>query len=526
MSFVSLYFLAFLAVVFIVYFTVPKRGQWIVLLAASYVFYLFSGAGAVFFILFTTIITFFTGVFIGKVNDQQASAFADGKGILTQAEKKQIKGAMTKKKKMILAAALLAIFCVLFFLKYFGTIAGFLNLFSEGNEIKILLPLGISFYTFQSAGYIIDVYRGKYAPDKNFAKFALFVSFFPQIVQGPISRYDQLAHQLFEPHSFHYREFKFGAQRALWGFFKKMVIADRAAILVNQVVGNYQNYAGFQTGIAMLFYTIQIYADFSGGMDISIGITQSMGMKMTENFRRPYFATSIQDYWRRWHITLGAWMKDYVFYPISISKAFSKLGKFTRKMFGNHLGKLLPTCLAMLIVFFLVGEWHGASLKYVAYGLYNGVLIILGILLTPLLKNANEKKFHIKTERFRFRLLLTLGTFILIWIGKYFAPAPSLTAALKMLQSTFSTFNSAVLFDGSLFDLGLDRSNFILFWIAVAVLFIVSVLQEKGYKIRDAIEKKHIVFRWTIYFTAIFTILIFGVYGSAYNAGDFIYMKF
>ena len=338
MSYISITFLAFVCVMFLLYFLLPKRMQWVVLLIGSYVFYIAAGWKFVPFLVLTTVTVFLVGLWLGKTNDSYKADLAARKESLTREEKTVLKNRYIRKKRWILASGLILNFGVLAFLKYFNFFAenvtalfGKLHMDASVPQLELLLPLGISFYTFQAMGYLIDVYRGKYAPDRNLAKFALFVSFFPQIVQGPISRYDQLAHQLYAPHKFDYTRFKHGVELILWGYFKKLVIADRAAILTSYVLQNRADFAGLEIAVTVLVFMAQVYADFSGGMDISIGIAECCGIEMVQNFRRPHFAKSIAEYWRRWHITLGSWMKDYVLYPISLSKAFAKLGKKTRK---------------------------------------------------------------------------------------------------------------------------------------------------------------------------------------------------
>lgn len=390
MAFVSGSFLVFLFLVFAVYFLTPKKYQWVILLLASYIFYAFSGVKLLFFLVLTTMVTFLTGRLLGSVNQQTSQYLAAQKKSLSREEKKEYKNGQTTKKRRILFCAVLVNLGILIFLKYFNFLAGNVNsvisLFGSDAKIPVLnllLPLGISFYTLQSIAYVVDVYRGKYEPDGNIAKFALFMSYFPQIVQGPIARYDQLAHQLYESHKFEYNRVTQGAQLILWGFIKKLVIADRLAVIVNPIFDNYQNYGGILLFIAAAGYGFQVYADFSGGMDIARGVSQILGIDLVLNFERPYFARSLAEFWRRWHITLGSWMKDYVFYPLSLSKQFSKLGKATRKVLGNYIGKKLPTFLSMFIVFMLVGVWHGSSWKYVGYGLWNAVIIVSSILLEP-----------------------------------------------------------------------------------------------------------------------------------------------
>lgn len=530
MSFISLKFIVFILIVIAIYFAIPKRFQWVCLLVASYVFYLFSGIAVALFLIFSTVSIFYTGRLLGRINDRYQTELAEGKESLTKDQKKQLKDTVKKRKRLILAAALLINFGILAFLKYFNFFAenvnSLLGIFNAGAQLpqlNLLLPLGISFYTFQSAGYVIDVYRNKYKPDKNLAKFALFVSYFPQIVQGPISRYDQLAHQLYEPHSFDYTQVKYGIQLIAWGFFKKLVIADRAALLVNQVFNDHTQYAGLEILIAVILYCVQVYADFSGGMDIAIGVSQSLGIKLTKNFERPYFARSISEFWQRWHITLSAWVRDYLFYPLCLSKAFVKLGKFSRKYLGNYVGKILSTCLVTVIAFITIGIWHGASWKYVAYGLYNGGLITSALLLTPLFNRANK---HINTKSFWWRLFQTLRTLLLVCIGRYFSRSASLMGALHMMKSTVSVFNPEIIFNGRLFELGLNQANFIVLIISVVLLFFVSLMQEKGFSIREKLGKQKIVWRWSVYFLVLFAIIIFGIYGTGYNASAFIYRGF
>ena len=529
MNFISAEFLVFLAVVFILYFLVPKKTQWIVLLVASYTFYLFSGVAAFALLLVTTTITFFTGILLGKVNQEYALATDTEKLELTREQKQQIKAKKNKQKKWILTAALLLVFGILAFMKYYNffalNISSLLGLFTPDLKIpglNLLLPLGISFYTFQSAGYLIDVNRGKIAPDRNLPKFALFVSFFPQIVQGPISRYDELARQLYEHHYFDYTRAKFGLQLILWGIFKKLVIADRAAIIVNTIFNHYPEYEGFTIFMAALLYCMQVYCDFSGGIDIARGIAQVMGIDLPQNFARPFFATSIEDFWRRWHITLSAWVRDYIFYPLSLSKSFTRLGRSARKLLGNQFGKLVPTFLAMIITFLTLGIWHGANWKFVVYGIYNGLLIFFGILFHPI-RDRLKVRNKIKNDHFGWRFFEVLTTLILVGFGRYFSRAPSLAVAGDMFKRTFQAFNPRVFFDGTFLNLGLDQKNFYLLLIVMSILIIVELFQEKGVQLRQKISEQHFIFRWVVYLVILFLILIFGVYGIGYNATSFIY---
>ena len=351
------------------------------------------------------------------------------------------------------------------------------------------------------------------------------MSFFPQIVQGPIARYDQLAHQLYEQHHFDYNRVTQGIQLILWGFIKKLVIADRLAIIVDQIFNNYQSYEGIMLFIAGAGYGFQVYADFSGGMDIARGVSQILGIDLVLNFERPYFARSISEFWRRWHITLGSWMKDYIFYPLSLSKQFSKLGKKTRKILGNYIGKKLPTFLSMFIVFLLVGVWHGSSWKYIGYGLWNGIIIVSSILLEPIYIKVAQK-FKVNTESFSWMFFQMVRTFILCSLGRFFSRGLSFLVAIDMMKRTFSKFNPWVLFDGSLLNLGLDIYNILVIIFMVVVMLVVGILQERGVRIRETLAKQNLYFRWLIYLGAIVLLLVVGIYGPGYSATEFIYQQF
>ncbi|MBR1483750.1 MAG: MBOAT family protein, partial [Ruminococcus sp.] len=405
MTYTSLNFLFFVLATALVYFVLPfKKYRWAVLLAASVFFYLTWGYQLAMFIIFTTLSTYLIALWIRRISARSKGILKQNKTQWNRDEKKKYKNKIKVQMRLVMTLALVLNFGILAFLKYYNFFAGSLNsvLGSFGMDfsapsLKLLLPLGISFYTFQSMGYIIDVYREKTEPQKNPLKLLLFVSFFPQIIQGPISIYDQLAHQLFEGHDFDFTRFKHGCELILWGFFKKLVIADRAAIAINAVTDAYGSFGGTTLTFTILLYALQLYADFSGGIDISRGVAQIFGIDMIDNFKRPYFSRSINEYWRRWHISLGAWLKNYLFYPVAMSNAFITASKkmkgtrFGQTAAGAHIAKVLPTSVASLIVFLVVGVWHGASWKYVAFGAWNGLIIMVSILLEPLFKAALSK---------------------------------------------------------------------------------------------------------------------------------------
>lgn len=507
-----------------------KKYQWVCLLVASYAFYMWASVKYVVFLIFATLNTFLIGLCIQRYNDQYADALLK----CEKSEKKEIKKQYNEKKKKVLTFGILINFAVLTVVKYANFLIGNVNdLFAilhvdaSIGFLNIILPMGISFYTFQTVGYLIDLYRGKIKADTNILRFALFVSYFPQIIQGPISRHGDLAHQLFEEHSFDYDRVKFGLQRVFWGFFKKLVVAERTAIFVNTVFGEFydKEFAGLTVFIAVLLYGVQIYADFSGGMDIVFGVSQMFGISLVENFRRPFMAKSVSEFWQRWHISLSSWMRDYVFYPLALSAPFNSFGKKLRKLGLKYSAKVIPTCLASFIVFLLIGIWHGANWKYLAFGLYSAFFVSSATLFEPFYTKSRTF-FRVDPERLSFRLFQVIRTVFLVTLGRYFSRAETLKDAINMLRATFSTWNPWVLFDGSLYELGLSQKNFSVMLVMIFVLFVIDWLQEKGYPIRETLSKQGIVFRWICYYAVLFMILIFGVYGPGYNASNFIYQGF
>ena len=523
MSFTTFEFFLFIAAAVIIYYVIPKKLQWIWLLIISYVYYASYDISTVWMLLLTTYVTYRGGILLDRLNEQKPQ---DG---ISREEKKDFKKNIVRKKKKIVLAMVLIAFGMLGIMKYtnfmLGNIDAVLRLFGSGKQIGVLnltLPLGISFYTFQSISYVVDVYRGKHKAQGNFFKHALFVSFFPQLLQGPIGRYERLGSQLYEGHSYNLKELQFGVQRILWGFFKKMVLADRVNAAVLLIFHNYWNYGGWYNVLGVLLYSIQLYADFSGGIDIVIGIAQMFGITMDENFRQPYFSKSIGEFWRRWHITLGTWMKDYIFYPLSLSSAMHKFGKWSKKHFGNTFGKTLPVCFSNILIFFIVGIWHGAAWKYIMYGLYNGFIIAFSNLCEPLYHKGIEK-CHINPHGRPWMVFQIIRTFILVNIGWYFDMATGLRSALVMMKYSIVGLSTSQLTDGSLFTMGMQLRDYIIVIAGCIVVFIISILKEKHISIRESIAAKPIAVRWLIYYAFIAAILIWGYTGDTQG---FIYANF
>ena len=514
----------------VLYFICPPKCRWVVLLIASYLFFYFNSKWLVLVLFLTTLVTWLAGLGISGVNREGKAYLADHPS-LTAKEKKEHKEATKKKAKRLLVLGIVLDLSALLFLKYFNFFAGQANSLLKFAGVTIprlnlLVPLGISFYTLQAIAYMTDIYRGKVEADRSLPKFMLFMSYFPQIVQGPIPRYNQLAHQLYEPHSFDYTRLTFGLQLFLWGAIKKMVIADRIAIPVNQIFDHFQGYTGLIVLLGAIGYGIQVYADFSGGMDMARGVSQVLGIELELNFKQPYFARSIEEFWRRWHITLGGFMRDYVFYPLSLSKTFGNLSKKSRKLLGSFIGKRLPSFLAMFIVYFLVGIWHGPSIKYIAYGVWNGVFIVAGILLTEVYAQCRSK-LRIREDSHSWMLFQMLRTMLLCSVGRLFSRGGSTKTALRMMRNMmWKWYDTSFLVDGSLKELGLNTANWLLLVVFILIMLVVDMLHERDFHIRERIASHNLLFRWTIYFGAIFSLIIFGMYGPGFNSASFIYQQF
>ena len=447
-------------------------------------------------------------------------------GIALAVEKAEA-GGSHKSARNFLVLGLILNFGMLGVIKYTNFMIENLNALFHMNlrGMEILLPLGISFYTFQSSGYLLDVYWKRCDAERNPVKYALFVSFFPQILQGPIGRYSRLAHQLYEPHKFEGKNITRGFERILWGFFKKMILADWAAVFVDAIFDNPDQYSGLAI-FGVLFYTVQLYADFSGGMDVVIGIASMFGIELDENFKRPFFSISITDFWHRWHITLGTWMKDYVFYPVTLSKWMGKFGKWGKKVFGKKTGRTLPICLANLIVFFVVGVWHGAAWKYIVYGMYNGIIIAFSGLMAEHYRNW-KKKFNITGKENWYHVFMIIRTFILVNIGMLIFRSKDIKTAITMLGSVFQPWHGKSNFWQLAFNRGgLFKLDFLLIAFSVILLYFIGKKQENGHSIRELILAQPLPIRWAIYIIPIVLIIIAGAYGPGWGVADFIYAKF
>lgn len=496
MLFNSISFLIFFPLVTLGYFIIPYKWRWIWLLIASYYFYMSWNPVYALLIATSTFITYLCGVLL-----QSTERIED--------EEKRI-----RLRKTWLILSLVINFSILFFYKYYNFLGDNINRVMEHFAINmqvpyfdVMLPVGISFYTFQAIGYTMDVYRRDIKAEMHLGKYALFISFFPQLVAGPIERSGNLLKQFYERHTFDLERAKRGFVLMLWGFFQKVVIADRVAILVNQVYGNYEAYAGFEIALATVLFSIQIYCDFAGYTYIAIGAAKIMGFELMQNFNTPYFAKSIKEFWRRWHISLSGWFKDYLYIPLGGSRC-SRLKRYRN----------------IMITFLVSGIWHGSGWNYIIWGGLHGMYQVVGDIIAPFRQRVAQL-FGLNKEKFSYKCLQVLTTFILVDFAWIFFRTADSASALGIIKQMFSSFNPWIFFDQSLYQLGLDQKDFGVMMISI-ILMIAVELVGKHYDFEEAIAKEHCVFTWAVFMAIILGILIFGVYGPGYAASQFIYFQF
>ena len=530
MLFTSYEFLGFIAVLFCAYYLVPKKWQWPLLLAASYLFYFIAGPVYLVYIAITTVTTFLAARLIERNARRQSAYLKEHKEELSKEEKKAYKDGQKRVRVRWAAACLVLNIGILAVLKYTNFFISNVNsiLSAAGRPgglsfVTLALPMGISFYTFQAMGYLIDVYRGAVPAEKNLFRFALFISFFPQLIQGPISRYGDLSRTLYGEHAFDRKQVSFGLQRMLWGYFNKMVIADRILAAVTTLIGHTDLYGGAYVFVGMVFYTLELYADFTGGIDITIGIAEVMGITVQENFHRPYFSKSLKEYWRRWHISMCSWFRDYIFYPVSTSKLMRKVSKSARGRFGERIGRRLPVYLATFGVWVATGLWHGASWNFIFWGLSNWVVLMVSEELEPLYGRFHER-FAVDGKT-AYKIFQIGRTFLLVCFLNIFDCYPTLSVTLRMFGSLFTARNWAVLWDGSLMALGLTALDYAILAAGTLLMLAVSMAQRSG-SVREKIGTLAYPARFVLWYGLFLVVLLMGAYGAGYDASQFIYNQF
>lgn len=501
MLFHSLEFFIFFPVVVLVYFILPKKLKAVWLLGASYYFYMCWNVKHTFLIAFSTVVSWLCGLLVGKCQKTE--------------------GRRNNQRWILGIGVFLNLFLLAFF-KYFDFILYNINfIFGKmgfpqlEKPFEIMLPVGISFYTFQALGYMADVYRGDIEPEKNLLHYALFVSFFPQLVAGPIERSQNLLRQIRgigrqnAAKLFDYERIAGGLLMMLWGFFQKLVIADRLCILVDAVYAGWQQCGQLELVFATAAFSIQIYCDFASYSTIAAGAAKVLGFHLMENFRTPYFSRSIREFWRRWHISLSTWFKDYLYIPLG----------------GSRCG-VLRSQVNLMVTFLVSGLWHGASWHYVVWGAIHGCYQVIGSR-TETARRKIRSWAGVNTSSFSYRFGQVAVTYVLSLFGLVFFRAKSLPEAFGILGRIASKPNLWALTDGTLYEFGVDAAQMRVLCLAMVILLCVSLVRElKNEMLNEFLERQAIWFRWMVILVLFSFIFLFGVYGPDYDESQFIYFQF
>lgn len=528
----AVYLLLFLSGAVLGYYLTPLRYRWLSLLFFSILFYWINSGYLFFWLLGATLLACGAGL----VLDWENQKWEDRKKGLDKGGRQREKRKVEKRKRILESLFLLLLFGCLFYCKYFNffgrCINSLLQMAGTGARIptlSILMPLGISFYTLAAAGYVIDVKRGKYRAEKNPCRLLLFLCFFPCIIEGPIPRYEKTGPELFRGHRFSYENFTAGLKLLMWGLFKKYVIADRANMFVGSVFEQYPQVPGCYIFLGMLCYTLQLYAEFSGCMDLAAGSASLLGIRLEKNFSRPFAARTVNEFWQRWHISLGTWLRDYVFYGLFLSRPIKKLTKLAGGHFADHLAKWIPMTVALFFVWLGNGLWHGASFQYIGYGMYYFVLISLGSLAEPAVERLCRRIGADRQSR-GLRLLAKLRTFLLVNVGMLLFRANGFLAGWSMAAALGKSIISGAFFEtaslSGILSMGCDMWDFGLLAGGALVLMVVGKMQERGVSVCQKIGSLPVVLRFALYYALIFAVLIFGAYGDGYETVDFIYAGF
>ncbi|ADG72246.1 MBOAT family O-acyltransferase [Brachyspira murdochii] len=491
MLFNSTEFMIFFPITLILYWIFPKKYRYICLFIASYTFYMFWNPKYALLMGTSTVVTFLSGVLIEKL----------------------------EYKRTVVAFSFIINLAILIFFKYFDFLLQNINIVLSALNIQlinkpfdVILPVGISFYTFQALSYTIDVYRGEIKSEKNIIKYALFVSFFPQLVAGPIERSKNLLIQienLEKVKRFDYDRITEGFTLMLFGYFQKMVIADRAAILVDTVFNGYYEYNSMALILSAVFFAVQIYCDFGSYSLIAIGTAKVMGINLMENFNTPYFSRSVKEFWGRWHISLSTWFRDYLYIPLGGNRCSN-----IRKSFN------------ILVTFLVSGLWHGANFTFIAWGAIHGIFHIIEEQLKPI-KEKYLNKFKIKTNAFSFALIEIIITFIIVDLAWIFFRAETIHDAIHYIQRIFTRIDLWTLFDGTLYGLGLNIFEMNILIIALFILIsfdLVKYIRKES--IFEFLNKQNLYFRWFVMLFLIFYIIVYGKYGAGFDPKQFIYFQF
>lgn len=487
MQFISYSFVIFWMIAFALYYLVPKRMQWYVLLAASLIFYGIGLGGFPLNLLLTGVTTYGCGLYLKRALEQEKSALGQ---CADRDQKKTVKAAFQKKRKYMQILYMVFNLGLLVFYKYAviavpvietltGTHAGFLE--------KVIMPLGISFYTLTAISYVVDAGRENCEVETNFLRVLLFLAYFPAVTQGPFNRFSQMKEQFEREHGFSYERMLGGIQRFVWGAFKKLVIADRLGIFVDRVYGVDPAYVpGSIYACATILYMLQLYADFSGYIDMAAGVSETFDILLPDNFKRPYFARSVAEFWRRWHISLGNWFKDYVMFSFVMSQAGRRIGKACKNKWNGYGRQVVPVIGTMLVWFF-TGIWHGRTVSYMLWGLYYGLIMSVSLILIP---------SAVHTERKIWSFLRMARTWLIVFLADVLIRSNSLAQAGAIYTSFVTRLHIGSLLSSEITSYGLSRYDFLLLIPVLLIWLAVSVAEERGLDVRRELAGRPAPVRW------------------------------
>ena len=522
------YLFFFLPFILLLYQLMPREKRWVGLLLAGYAFFWMVSGKLVVFLIMTTLFTHYIGVWIQLKKLQCREEIKNS----PETESRDIKKRYKKKEKHILIFGVGVLLAVLVELKYCNffleNVNRALQMAGSARQFEpqiILLPIGISFYTLQAIGYLADVYWDKIKEEQPLGKVALFLGFFPQIMEGPISMYAQTADALWSGEPLHIENLSRGFLRIFWGLFKKIIIADRLYVLVQAVFDHYFQYTGGTIAIAAVAYTVQLYMEFSGCMDIVIGSGRLFNVILPENFCQPFASVNASEFWKRWHITLGVWFKTYIFYPVSVSPIIKKWNQFGKKHLSKYGTRLGVSAICLFPVWLCNGLWHGPRWSYLFYGMYYFTILMLEQVLEPAKKKL-IKNFDIHEAGLLWKAPQIAKTWLIIVTGELFFRANGLHAGIQMFCRIFQEFTLGELWNGTFMNFGLDLADYAAIAVGCVVVGFVGFLKERNLLVHEKLMKVWLPVRWAVYYALILSVIIFGAYGIGYQQVDLIYAGF
>lgn len=525
MQFISFSFVILWAITFALYYLVPKKLQWYVLLIASALFYIIGLRGFPLNLLLTGLTTYGCGIYLRRSLTQEKAEAAE---CADKESRKALKVAFQRKRKRVQTVCFIFNLGLLVFYKYAVIAVPVLERLSDfhaGFLEKVVMPLGISFYTLTAIGYVVDAGRENCETETNFLKILLFLAYFPSVTQGPFNRYAQMKEQFEKEHEFQYDRMLRGIQRFVWGAFKKLVIADRIGIFVDRVYGvDASSVPGSIFACATILYMLQLYADFSGYIDMALGVSETFDVTLPENFKRPYFSKSVAGFWRRWHITLGTWFKDYVMFSFVMSGFGRKIGKTCKKKWESF-GKQVVPIMGTMLVWFLTGIWHGRTVSYMLWGIYYGVIMSVSLVLEPRYAVWRER-LRIKDDSRAWVFFCMVRTWAIVFMADVLIRSESLAQAGAIYISFLTRPALGSLLSKEITSYGLNRYDFMLLIVVLLIWLAVSILEERGEDVRAYLAAKPALVRWGCYYGVVLLLLITGIYGGSYDTAAFMYQSF